>query len=202
MPTPVRYSGMPASRWWEFEDEEINLGDIDAGPADLARLLVAEFATAYGDDWFVIPVKVPVGTLTEIGQLEVFDTFGGRHVLRSTAFHDSASGTVRAWRFGELTGDRVDASHPSPWLLVAPTVVGGANGPALEQVLLARDEGANLAWAIEKAVEGPLGRPVERLAPGRRPIRSAETQPAPAPGAPRSYEAQWWRYRLEAPAPW
>ena len=36
VPTPVRYSGMPASRWWEFEDGAVHFGDLDAGPADLA----------------------------------------------------------------------------------------------------------------------------------------------------------------------
>jgi hypothetical protein len=46
---------MPVSRWWEFENGTVHFGDLEAGPADLARLLVAEFATVYADDHFVVP---------------------------------------------------------------------------------------------------------------------------------------------------
>ncbi len=206
LPSPVRYSGMPASRWWELADDETNFGDIDAGPADLARLIVAEFATVYGDDWFVVPVKVPVGTLTEIAKLEVIDTFGGRHVIRSTALADETrTAGARVWRFLELTGDKVDSGHPSPWLLVAPTLAADQDGPAVERVLLARDEGANLAWAIERAVEGPLGRAVDRPeawhAANPEPAVSDASEEVAAPGAPRAYSSQWWRYLLETSSP-
>ena len=39
-------------------------GSIEAEPWDLARLLVAEFALTYGNDWLVVPVDVPFGSLT------------------------------------------------------------------------------------------------------------------------------------------
>jgi hypothetical protein len=196
VPTPVRYSGMPASRFWEFEDSEVHFGDLDAGPADLARLLVAEFATAYGDDMFVVPVNVPVGSLTELRSIEVIDTFGGRTSVPSTARADAGTGKERAWRLFELTGDEVDDQHPSPWLLVPPTLAGGLDGPVLERVALTRDEAANLAWGIEHVVEGPLGRAVDR----------AEAWHASRPGAPPptgepAPPGDWWRYRLEATAP-
>lgn len=207
LPAPVRYSGMPASRWWELEDTDVNFGDLDAGPSDLPRLLLANFATVYGRDWFVFPLALPVGSLTEVEALEVTDTFGDRHPIRSTALLDTTSGGgghERPWRFCELAGDRVSESHPSPWLLVAPTLVADTNGPALEQVELARDEGANLGWAIERRVEGPLGQAVERAA-----AWYAANPPAPADGAApgsqpaktRTYASQAWRYRLEGPAP-
>ena len=38
----------------------------------------------------------------------------------------------------------------------------GLHGRDVEEVLLLRDEAANLAWAIERAVEGEHGRPVDR----------------------------------------
>ncbi len=55
-------------------------------------------------------------------------------------------GPGRTWRLFELTGDRVDKEHPSPWLLVPPTLAGSLDGPVLERVALTRDEAANLAW--------------------------------------------------------
>jgi hypothetical protein len=102
----------------------------------------------------------------------------------------------------ELTGDEVSKEHPSPWLLVAPTLAGDVNGPVLERILLTRDEGANLVWAIEGLVEGLLGRAVNRAeawytaqptgqGPGQT-ERSTSTQ---------TYDAQWWRYQLESPVP-
>jgi hypothetical protein len=209
--TPVRFHGMPASRWWQFEDGTVNFGDIDAGPADLARLIVAEFATAYSDDWFVVPIKVPVGSISELTRLEVIDTFGGRTRIQSTAESDAVrTGGKRVWRLFELTGDEVNSEHPAPWLLVVPTLAGVINGPILERVLLARDEGANLAWAIERQVEGPLGRGVDRAEAWHAAYAATQSEAtadsgrhghAPDAADPLTYSEQSWRYRLEASAP-
>lgn len=76
MPTPVRYRGKPADRFWQFEDAEVSFGALAAGPTGLARLLLVELALIYGNDWFVIPVDLPVGSLCRITALEVTDTFG------------------------------------------------------------------------------------------------------------------------------
>jgi hypothetical protein len=197
VPAPVRYSGMPASRLWELEDGEVHFGDLDAGPADLARLMVAELATVYGDDMFVVPVTVPAGSLTELRAVEVFDTFGGRTTVPSTAMAD---GPGRSWRLFELTGDEVGAGHPSPWLLVPPTLAGGLDGPVLERVALTRDEAANLAWGIEHLVEGPLGRAVDRARAFTAPDPAAPP-PTPGPAGGPAAPGERWRYRLEATAP-
>lgn len=198
VPTPVRYSGMPASRLWEFEDGQVHVGDLDAGPADLARLMVAELATIYGDDMFVVPLTVPIGSLTELRSMEVYDTFGGRTTVPSTAMADTGTGKPeeRAWRMFELTGDAVEDDHPSPWLLIPPTLAGGLDGPVLERVALARDEDANLAWGIEHLVEGPLGRAVDRA----QAFNSSNPAP-PSPTAEPAAPGDRWRYRLEATAP-
>ncbi len=203
MPMPVHYQGMPAARWWQFEDGIVNFGDLEAGPTDLARLLVAEFATSYSRDWFILPLKVPVGSLSQIMKLEVIDNFNERVTIQSTAMNDLGKGTAqRAWRMFELSGDEVGPGHPAPWLLVAPTLASDVNGPVLERVLLARDEGANLVWGIENLVEGLMGRAVDRsqawyaaqpsVTP---PVNMGKPQPA------HTYADQWWRYQLESSTP-
>src|SRR5262249_53720614 len=102
----------------------------------------------------------------------------------------------------ELTGDVTSDDHPSPWLLVAPTLVADLNGPVLEHVLMARDEGANLAWAIERIVEGPLGRGVDRAQAWHAAFPAPPVAPAPAgEPAPARYGEQSWRYRLETTTP-
>lgn len=196
IPTPVRYAGMPASRFWEFEDGQVHFGDLDAGPADLARLLVAELATTYGDDMFVLPLPVQVGTLTELTGVEVLDTFGGRTQVPSAASVDASQGGARVWRLFELRGDELDEQHRSPWLFVPPTLAGSQEGATLERVALARDEAANLGWGIEQLVEGPFGRGVDRAAAWA----SGRHKP-PSPTAHPTGPDDVWRYRLEANAP-
>src|SRR5262249_25799089 len=51
IPAPVSFRGMPAARFWEFEDAQIDFGSVDAGPTDLGRMLLVEFAIDYGNDW-------------------------------------------------------------------------------------------------------------------------------------------------------
>ena len=82
VPAPVSFRGMPAPRFWEFEDARIDWGLIDAGPGDLPHLLMADFATNYGNDWYVIPAEIEVGTLTRTRSLVVTDTFGVQILAR------------------------------------------------------------------------------------------------------------------------
>jgi len=44
IPAPVSFRGMAAARFWEFEDAQVDFGAVDAGPTDLARMLLVEFA--------------------------------------------------------------------------------------------------------------------------------------------------------------
>ena len=57
------FAGCRALRFWEFEDAQVDFGSVDAGPTDLARMLLVEFALTYGNDWFVIPIELDVGSL-------------------------------------------------------------------------------------------------------------------------------------------
>ena len=50
IPVPVSFRGMPASRWWEFEDARVNFGAVTAGPQQLVRRRLIEFALVSGDD--------------------------------------------------------------------------------------------------------------------------------------------------------
>ena len=47
-------------------------------------------------------------------------------------------------------------------MLLPDSVDGVQEGAVLEHTLLARDEMANLAWAIEKKVQGVSGEPLDR----------------------------------------
>ena len=114
LPSPVRFRGMPHARWWQLEEGQVYFGDVDAEPTDLARLLVAEFVSTFGDDWYVIPASLPAGCLAKVTLLRVTDTFGKTTTVDPAALLDKgALGSERPWRMFELAGDR-DASPRAP----------------------------------------------------------------------------------------
>ncbi len=82
-PAPVRYPGMPAERYWEFEDADVNFAGAEAGVTDLLRLTVTEFALTFGNDWFIVPVRLPVGGLYDVSAFEVTDTLRNYRAPRS-----------------------------------------------------------------------------------------------------------------------
>jgi hypothetical protein len=149
LPTKVSFPGMPAARWWAFEDGGVDLSQVTVGGAALPRLLLVEFASQYGNDWYEIPIETPVGTCTRITDLTVTDTFG----VTETA---PAAGDAGQLFMHDLP------EHENPGLLVPPTVSDTMTGDPIERVVFARDEMANHAFAIERIVESPTGRAVDR----------------------------------------
>lgn len=173
IPSPVTYRGMPAVRWWEMEDAAVDFGAVEAAPEELARLLLVEFAVAYSNDWFLVPVQLPVGRLYRIRSLIVTDTFGERCLVRP---YTEVDGPTSPWRLFHLTG------AVEPDLLLAPKLTAGLDGPVLEEVLFLRDEMANLAWAVERLISGPHGRAVSRHeAETVRPAAVSSDEPPAAP---------------------
>ena len=201
IPTELAFAGKPASRWWEFEEGAVQFGDIAAGPTDLARMLVADFATVYSDDWFLVPLVLPVGSLSRVKEVRVVDSFGGRVRVTSAAAADKRPPLGRSWSMFELHGDTSVKHGKNPLLLLPPAVVASQHGPVLERVELIRDEGANLAWAIERLVEGPLGRAVDRRDSWRAATPPNSEPEHRAPQNPEEYRDAMWAYDIEKPAP-
>jgi hypothetical protein len=170
LPTRVGYPGMPANRWWELEDAEVSYGHVEAEGGDLARLLMIEFATVYGNDWFLAPCDVPLGIVLAVEALVVTDTFG-----RSTLV---APAEAPGWSMFAVSG-------ADPGLLVVPSVLGPAlEGAAVEEVQLSRDETANLGWAIERSVTGAAGNRIDRHEAWRDRLAAQPPVAAPAALAP------------------
>jgi hypothetical protein len=163
IPAPVRYRGMPQPRFWEFEDEVTNFGAVEAAADDLGRMLLMEFALVYGNDFFVIPVDLGIGSLCETRSLVVTDSFGERTLIRSARESDGAGGE---WSMFDISPDR---REPAPTgarreLFFLPPVLGPSlQGDPVEDVLFMRDEMANLAWAVERSAEGPGGSTIDRF---------------------------------------
>jgi hypothetical protein len=163
IPAPVEFRGMPAARFWEIEDGAVDLGAIDAASDDLARLLVMEFALVYGNDFFVIPVRLPVGTVSSVASLVVTDSFGVRTLVDSA---ETAAGGTGSWSMYRLSADRrVSAARAgtASEFLLAPALGQHLEADAVEEVLFVRDEAAAMAWAVERRVEGGDGRALDRF---------------------------------------
>jgi hypothetical protein len=161
LPTRVTFPGMPAERFWELEDAAVDLGAVSAAATDLGKLLTVEFATVFGNDWWSVPVPARFGSLVGVRSLVVRDTFGENVLIEPT---ETASPATAPWRMFRLTDAELAAgSGPAPpLLLLAPVVAGALDGDVLEELLLLRDEMANLGWAVERVVEGADGRPRNR----------------------------------------
>ena len=185
LPTPLRFHGMPAARFWAIEDDTVSFGDLVGGPEDLVRAIVGGYAAVYSDDWVNVPCELPTGSLARVVKLVVRDDYGTRHDIPSVAVND---GPDRVWRFFEIEGDDgPDATLPkdrkAPLLLLAPALPDTEEGPPLERVDFIRDQVANLAWAIERRAVVASGRPADRDATAVRPADPA------APGDAWTYDA-------------
>ena len=180
MPAPVTAPGLPARRFWEFEDGSLNLASLQPAETDLAQVLLIETLSGYGNDWFVIGVDLPVGCLARSTSLVVTDTFGVRTLLRPVG--DTGAISSRGWGVFQhampFDENEPEGATIRNLLYVAPRLARPLIGPVVEEVLLARDEQANLGWAIEQAVESPLQAPV-RLSSARPPDAAGDPDVAP-----------------------
>lgn len=203
VPQQVRFAGMPNHRWWDLEDSASALAGMELASERLGHAVFLDFMLVAGNDWFLLPVAVPPGHLARVGVLKVRDVFGiTTSVDRTERYSDHLVGseTPRArWTMfttpiarapgqeGLQQPDLVD------WLFVPhDTTTQHLDGPTLEQVDLARDELANLAWAVESTLQDALGRP--------RPGRELAPAPRGLPGL-ETGAGSTWAYRVQTPVP-
>ncbi len=167
VPVQVVFDGMPNTRWWTFEDQKTNFGDIKPDTTDLAKLLFLEFGLVYANDWYVVPHVLPAGSVSHVAGLAVTNVFGERFWIEP-----SGSGADDDWQRWAMftTSVRSDGSDggtsPAGDLLLLPTVPKIQEGKPLEEVRLIRDEMANMVWGVETRVLLAAGgsRPGEELA--------------------------------------
>lgn len=194
LPAAVEFAGMPKSRFWELEDGAVDLGNIRADSTDLARVLVAEFALLYGNNWFVVPCQQPVGTLAEIEGIAVTDVFGRTTLVRPAV--DPSRCDWARWDFFSLSPRHDATSLDLGAHLFLPPVLGSVTeSEPVEEVAFVRDETTNLVWAIERRIPDGLGgsrggaeaaRALEQALAER--TDTGEQAPGETPGTALAYE--------------
>jgi hypothetical protein len=191
-PSPVTYPGMPERGFWTIEDGTVNL-DVLA-TQDPTRQLLVSFAHGFGNDWFLVPLGLQSG-LTAVTSLTVTDSFGTVTEVRAAAAVDGPAARFRLWE-QTTPGSVPDAVAGSRLLL--PTAAAAHEGTSTEDVLLVRDEMANLGWLVELTTTDDDGVSVDRY---RRWLRlRSETDPAFHPGA--NQDVPYYRLGTSVPDYW
>jgi hypothetical protein len=171
-PQHIRWPGMPVNRFWEIEDASVDFGIVQLSPTDIAGLLAVDLAVTASTDWYVVELPLPIGGAARIDRVIVTDVFGDR-----TSIHvgpEVRADLGRLYEQAVLDGGTSEAA----WFVLPPSLVRRADGPPLEDVMLVRDEMANLAWAVELVAPLNGGEPVDvmsRLPPPPPTIRSSGT---------------------------
>ena len=192
IPSHVKFKGMPAPRFWDFEEGDLALPEVKPDMLELAKLVLIDYAVVAGIDWFTIPVDFPAGTMARIEGVSVRDVFG-KTIDISPAENKAALPGPSRWTI-------FSQGQPGAGLASFRILPPGAGrtaqaGPVLEEVRFARDEAANLVWAIERITENPLGQP----RPGQERDAAVDAA-AGAPSAPPATIAPL-RYQIESKVP-
>ncbi|MBM3342482.1 MAG: hypothetical protein FJY56_10295 [Betaproteobacteria bacterium] len=190
LPTIARYPGMPADRYWEFEDGRVNFGMLGAAKNELARVALIEYALVFGNDWFTLPITLPTNALYRVAQFDVLDNFGITVKIPPATNTDGTQ-----WTMYEMSvADNPLVPRRLNDILYLCPAVKALEGPALEHVLMMRDEMANMVWGIEKLVQGTSGEAIDRKFEANRLSTQQELKPppgaTPVAGAPLNYTLQ------------
>ena len=165
IPTETQFPGMPNSRWWEFEDGHVDLGNINASTTDVAKIILAEFVLIYGNDWFSMPYRVPVGSISEIKGIVVKDVFGQKTLVQAANQGENEDWT--GWGMFNLSARKKQDAltletglvmQSDTRLFIPPTIAKVQESEPIEAVRFVRDEMANLVWALERTIPNLLGK--------------------------------------------
>lgn len=146
VPTPMQFDGMPHTRHWAFEEGLVSFGDVKPDTTDIAKLLLVEFGLVFANDWFLLPMELPVGSLTRVAGLAVTNVFGERTWVEPAV---DPAGPVRSWQMYRLA----DRGRRDGRLFLPATTPTGLESEPVESVDLVRDEVSNMVWAIEQTVQ-------------------------------------------------
>jgi hypothetical protein len=192
IPGHVRFRGIAAPRFWDFESNELALPSVKPELRDVGKVMTLDFMLIHGADWFVVPIEQTLGTLARVDALVVTDVFGAQISVGRADALTAAPSPSRWTMFTPATPTAL-----APFFVASPTAGNAAVfGPTLERVRFARDEVANMVWGIENATASPIGRP--RPGPERD---AAQDQVAPVTPGPSTDTTSPLRYQVETKVP-
>lgn len=147
IPTQMHFAGAPHPRWWRFEEGD---GYFDA-PNDVEpnvlSILMPEFFYTDINNWYIAPVDLPSGSICEVSNVQITDSFGHTTTLKPISDPD--------WKVFELESpNNVDSGG----LLMVPNIaLEILHNDTVEDVRFIRDEAANMVWALEQTYQDSSG---------------------------------------------
>jgi hypothetical protein len=154
LPVAATFKGMPASRFWQLEDRQVNFGNLNATTTDQLLLIFTELGLIYGNDWCVIPYPMKVNRLCEVKGLVVTDVFGDRTVI--TAADSGLDVDWHHWSMFSLSNKDHIGEYNRQFFLPAAFSQTLESEP-IEKVNFIRDEMTNMVWAIEDIIPDATG---------------------------------------------
>jgi hypothetical protein len=165
IPSSGNFPGMPATRWWEFEEGNVNIAGSNLSATDTVKGVLSEFALVFQDDWFVLPKIVPVGATAKIKGIVVKDVFGQHTLVQHTSESPGITSDWSSWDMYSQSeaslNQGVDTADDS--LFYAPSTKDLMISEAFEEVIFIKDEMANMVFAVEKKIWDDLGEGIDAI---------------------------------------
>ncbi len=161
IPSVVNFFGRPANRWWQFEDHQVNFDGIKPkSTADTSVLAIQQFSLFYSNDWFLLPLSIPLNSLFSVSSVVVEDHFGVEFEIRPHGARDRVSngshGGAMPWSIFEPATDIKDSEGINA-IYAAGSKAFKIESAPLEEVLFQKDEVGNLLYGIETIVPDGFG---------------------------------------------
>lgn len=167
-PDRFRWPGAPASRWWQIEDHQVDLGGLPPDRAHLATTMLLDLVLGHADDWFLVPIPARPGHVLHLEPITITDSFGETWPKPDGDQWPEAID----WAMFQVAG--LAANQLPIW----PTAAAPLVGEPIDEVTIGIDEDTNLVWAVEERL---LGQVTDRQRPDPEPIRIREEDEPPVP---------------------
>jgi hypothetical protein len=152
IPAGFHYPGAPNSRWWEFENAEVDAGAYVPDQAHSATAILTELIHSHSDDWFVFPVLADAAQKIGIEHIQVRDAFD--RTYSDTELDDDGEPKwiglrpPANWTLFHVEG--LDSNELLLWNVAERPL----ESLPIERVQIGPDEQSNLMWAVERVLDG------------------------------------------------
>ena len=163
LPVLADFPGTPNKRLWQFEDANVNMGNIDMDYNSVANAVVLQYTTMYGNDWMLVPMELEVGTLMKVKEIKVTNTFGDTITIENVRPESQTSNSVpytSRWSLFEIAKENAYSDKDfstNPVLFYPPSLARTVESKPIETVQFLRDEMSNMLWGVEKVIDDGLG---------------------------------------------
>lgn len=157
-PTQIHVPGAPHPRWWRLEEADTQFDSPEDPEPNVLSTLLPEFFYLDVNNWYVAPLPTPAGTLREMVEVTMVDSFGVATKLQPTF----GSREKEEWRLfaADAAEDSRAGRLDGRFLLMPHVALNVLHNDDVEDVRFLRDEEANLVWAYEHRYRLEDGTPV------------------------------------------